>query len=543
MIHFPFFFFLSLIYLGFLLQKSLFSEGIVFFFFFFFKLNVEFYEKFFFFFLHLSEEGSVSLERVNYKKMIRRSATHRAPKLKDIDAFRTVPIELSQPTLGGGIVTIIGSVVALCLMYFEFITMISTTEHTEILMDQSGGEFLTVNIDIEFFDLECKHLQIGIRDSFGSDRLEIGKSIKKTSIDHEGRRGLAYTQDEEYDLDKVKLSTSEQLEVDTDWISSSDNVGHDVYKLLESHDFTVILFYIRATRRNPDIRPCGACKLMRPQWDPFEDAVNNKYDSSLIRAVRINCADFERQCAELDIRRFPMIRLYKRLSSTKDYKAPPPGPVSMDVLLKMVELEIESEKSNGRFSKIHQYFPEGCRVQGALSVARVPGTLHFEAVPSREYHLNPSLTNISHVVHHLSFGDQGEWLATQRNKNSVPHSMVKYVATLDGQTFATQKFHEAPHHYMKVVSTRFQIVASGLYAVNTALPPVFSHQYSAQSRIASVGRHDPPSAKFSFDIAPVQVRVTQEHGRPWYDFLTSVMAIVGGVVSIGALLSKLFMKL
>jgi len=36
-------------------------------------------------------------------------------------------------------------------------------------------------------------------------------------------------------------------------------------------------------------------------------------------------------------------------------------------------------------------------------VARVPGTLHFEAAHSRDLSLNFAYTNVSHTVNHLSF--------------------------------------------------------------------------------------------------------------------------------------------
>jgi hypothetical protein len=45
----------------------------------------------------------------------------------------------------------------------------------------------------------------------------------------------------------------------------------------------------------------------------------------------------------------------------------------------------------------------GCLLEGHLLVNRVPGNFHIEA-RSKYHNLNPPLTNVSHVVHELTFG-------------------------------------------------------------------------------------------------------------------------------------------
>lgn len=45
----------------------------------------------------------------------------------------------------------------------------------------------------------------------------------------------------------------------------------------------------------------------------------------------------------------------------------------------------------------------GCLLTGFLLVNRVPGNFHIEA-RSKYHNLNPSLTNVSHIVHDLTFG-------------------------------------------------------------------------------------------------------------------------------------------
>lgn len=45
------------------------------------------------------------------------------------------------------------------------------------------------------------------------------------------------------------------------------------------------------------------------------------------------------------------------------------------------------------------------------------------------------------------------------------------------------------------------------------------------------GESDVPEAKFMYDISPMAV-VVSRGGRHWYEFLTSVLSICGGLISV-----------
>jgi len=49
-----------------------------------------------------------------------------------------------------------------------------------------------------------------------------------------------------------------------------------------------------------------------------------------------------------------------------------------------------------------------------------------------------------------------------------------------------------------------------------------------------MNRKSVPQAKFSYDLSPVEVIVTKGERR-WYDFLTSILGIIGGTYSSIAL--------
>lgn len=162
----------------------------------------------------------------------------------------------------------------------------------------------------------------------------------------------------------------------------------------------------------------------------------------------------------------------------------------------------------------HDMFKEGCRLNGFVEVARVPGTVHFQAQHSKEKTLNLAFTNVSHTVHHFSFGEN-----PRRSMHSLPSDYKKHINPIDGRTFSVDKFHKAPNHFIKVVHTRF--AESGIR----------SYQQTHQHSVRTLQRHSVPQAKFSYDLSPIEV-VVSKGGRRWYDFVTQVFAIVGGCVSV-----------
>lgn len=63
-----------------------------------------------------------------------------------------------------------------------------------------------------------------------------------------------------------------------------------------------------------------------------------------------------------------------------------------------------------------------------------------------------------------------------------------------------------------------------------------AYEYTAHSH--SYLSDSIPTAKFSFDISPIQILVI-EVGRKWYHFLTTSCAIIGGVFTVAGILDSL----
>merc|ERR1712154_718591 len=71
---------------------------------------------------------------------------------------------------------------------------------------------------------------------------------------------------------------------------------------------------------------------------------------------------------------------------------------------------------------------------------------------------------------------------------------------LDGGRFISPDFHQAHHHYSKVVSTHFQV--GGLMS---KMRDVIRYQTLVQSQVMHYSEMDVPEAKFAYDLSPMAV--------------------------------------
>jgi len=58
-----------------------------------------------------------------------------------------------------------------------------------------------------------------------------------------------------------------------------------------------------------------------------------------------------------------------------------------------------------------------------------------------------------------------------------------------------------------------------------------SYQILAQNQLSHYEKDVVPEAKFIYDLSPIAISF-REKTRKWYDYLTSVMAIIGGSFTV-----------
>merc|ERR1712194_382190 len=150
---------------------------------------------------------------------------------------------------------------------------------------------------------------------------------------------------------------------------------------------------------------------------------------------------------------------------------------------------------------------------GSLDVPRQPGHLEL-TVGGGDQDLNSRMTNVSHLVKHFSFSEPDEGKRYQKIWNGFPKDVVEYFSPIALKDFVTTDFHQAWIHDMQVVRT-----------VNTN--EKVAYQISHQKRLVKLDEDDIPQLQFHYDIEPYSVLIKRDP-KKWYDFITTVMAMLGG---------------
>lgn len=146
----------------------------------------------------------------------------------------------------------------------------------------------------------------------------------------------------------------------------------------------------------------------------------------------------------------------------------------------------------------------------------LPGAL-LAAISDEFSILFCSAANTSHIVHELTFGPR---LKSSMLKK-IPFDVRANINPLEGDSFVNHFGHMSHEHNIKVVSTHYQIgTILGSSEIKGYQMAVSSHQYDADPNV--------PTARFSYDLAPTAVVISQV-GRRWYEFFTSLCAIIGGM--------------
>jgi hypothetical protein len=201
---------------------------------------------------------------------------------------------------------------------------------------------------------------------------------------------------------------------------------------------------------------------------------------------------------------------------------------------KAVDASQDEKDEKRKLFQAHRPDHPTCQISGFLMVNRVPGNFHIEA-KSKNHNLNSAMTNLTHIVNHLSFGDpvDGQSRRTKRILKQVPEEHRQF-SPMDGHSYLTKEFHQAYHHYIKVVSTHLNMGSS-------SANQLIAYQFLEQSQVVYYEVSNVPEARFSYDLSPMSV-VVEKQGRKWYDYLTSLCAIIGGTFTTLGLIDAVLYK-
>mmetsp|Transcript_71744 Transcript_71744/g.115838 ORF Transcript_71744/g.115838 Transcript_71744/m.115838 type:complete len:482 (+) Transcript_71744:85-1530(+) len=445
---------------------------------------------------------------------------------------RWLPKDFVEVSQTGGLLTLVTYAIMLLVFMSELSSFLSPGYSTVMSLDKHGSDALQINFDVDVHDIECRNLKIVVFAQNNEEKIStFGEDFWLRSIDSSGKTfGMAIkpmTDAETDDSDHQKqmkelLAKDGKKELDADWSDSHDGFNHQSFDhVLQAHDFTFINFFAGW---------CGHCQQFAPEWNKMALTVNgdervnvpaqlfNDRDGKprQVRMIKMNCVDFQSICREKGIDAYPMLRLYKADGTFSIYD----GKRGEVEIMRWIERTIRM-KSYG-WGSHHEAFEKGCNAKGRLQVPRVPGHLEL-TVGDGDQNLNTRMINVSHSIKHLSFSDPDDGRYHRKGWANLPNDVTKHLSPLDGRNFLTQAFHQAYIHDLKVVST----VAGGKT----------SYQFKYTGRVSTLAEDKIPQAQFHYDIEPFSINVKRDEKR-WYDFGTSLCAILGGAFVVMRLISR-----
>ncbi len=208
--------------------------------------------------------------------------------------------------------------------------------------------------------------------------------------------------------------------------------------------------------------------------------------------------------------------------------------------------QCEREHFKEKLAKIEQ---EGCRIKGIANVNKVAGNFHFAPGKSHTkltnhvhdlsfYDRNESPFSLAHRINNLSFGPPPQEISIDNN-----NVVDKFSNPLNGIEQGEEKNkYFAYSYYLKVVATRLEKLSGNIIETN---------QYSAtcHARPLQGGRDEDhpntfhsrgglPGVFFNYDISAMKIINREVHNRTFGSFLLGFCSIVGGVLTVGAIIDK-----
>ncbi|GET91730.1 hypothetical protein, unknown function [Leishmania tarentolae] len=161
---------------------------------------------------------------------------------------------------------------------------------------------------------------------------------------------------------------------------------------------------------------------------------------------------------------------------------------------------------------------EGCRLEGYIKVAKVPGNFHISSHGRKHLVVKhfPHGINVEHIIHHLSFGSVD--VRTLSNKAAL--------RPLDGKEYRsdTPKVYQ---YFIDIVPTIYE----------KSFSTVYTYQFTGTSSSTPVQEKQMGAVVFQHQLSPITVRYSLARVSLTH-FLTYVCAIIGGVYTVAGLLSR-----
>jgi len=459
----------------------------------------------------------------------------------------------------------------------------------------TGDKNIRLNFNITMLDLRCDWAVIDVVSVLGTDQ-NVTAHVTKWDLDSNGIksafRGRNRNQKDIDLFDATVTETIDELHENGEDALALD--GETLSYAKETFDFLFVDFYASWCSHCRDLAPTWEklAEIMNEHThkndnegdkddddDDDDDAVKALETANTMQQVKIakvDCVEQSEVCKDHDVRAYPTLRLFvdgepwKNLFDGDQGHTKSQGSSDYNghrTILEMVEwlhfveqqveedetartLHIAHEAARSRLDdeskseeerkwkdsaiqqkkRLHHRVGQwkesehpGCQIAGHLLLDRAPGNFHILA-RSKHHDLIAEATNVSHMVNELYVGDPTAMHWIQRRRSMVPLEVGSKITPLNGNVYQTNSLHESYHHYIKLIATKID-------GMQVGSRELVSYQMLANSQLAYYDKSVPPEAKFAYDLSPIAVKYTFQ-SRRWYDYLTSVFAIIGGVFTV-----------
>lgn len=453
-------------------------------------------------------------------------------RLKSIDFFKKLPSDLTEATLTGAWISIAAAVIMVLLFAAELMSFLSVSSTTQLVVDRSPqNELLKVNFNISFPALSCEFATVDVSDTLGTKRMNLTKTVRKAPITLDMEHTGAAVVDDPAHKKEIKYDEMGKFDEEVNDIDITSPLSHANFEAtLARYPIVIVNFYAPW---------CHWCQRLEPTWEAATKEIHEKYPEwdGRIRLAKVDCTAEMELCRQHYIQGFPSIRVFRKghddiyiggMHEHESYM----GDRTKEALVQFADNLVPSAGQPHRKLAGLTAAPKtpGCNLAGFVMVKKVPGTLHF--VARHDAHsFDHTWMNMTHLVHSFNIGTRPSPRKYQQLKRLHPAGLTSdWADKLHDQLFISEHTQSTHEHYLQVVLTTIEPRHSRHAGTYDAYEyTAHSHTYQSDSI---------PSAKFTYDLSPIQILV-QEKSRPWYQFLTTSCAIIGGVFTVAGILDAL----
>mmetsp|Transcript_37585 Transcript_37585/g.41515 ORF Transcript_37585/g.41515 Transcript_37585/m.41515 type:complete len:525 (-) Transcript_37585:44-1618(-) len=499
-----------------------------------------------------------------------------------LDMYRKVPVDLLEGTKRGSILSYGAILVMVTLFILETRAYFTTNWVSNLVLDDNDESRVMVNFNITMMDLRCEWAVVDTVSVLGTDQ-NITAHISKWNLDGGGIRKSYHGRNK--NQKDIVLYDEDVTETHEELLENGEQaviLDYDTFQYAKNEfEYLFVDFFASW---------CSHCRDLAPTWETLAEVMDETAANLVIEMLededeetlhkftkedfehakkaehpviiaKADCVVNQKLCQENRIMAYPTLRLYVDGEHVDDYRghrtviemadwlvqkegkheketetSDSAATIAAQAARRRMEVEgdeaewfneIKHKHHRGKHNRNDNWDESehpGCQIVGSLMIDRVPGNFHIQA-RSNQHDLVPHMTNVSHIVHELSIGDPLTRRMITGGKVELPKVVKDKFSPMDSNSYVTHEYHQAYHHYLKVVTTDIE----GLKSYRGRQLKAYQIIYNSQRALYE--NNKVPEAKFIYDLTPIAVNYKKE-GRHWYDYLTSLMAIIGGTFTV-----------